>query len=107
MKNLLAFVAFLLLVFVGLGWYFEWYKVQTGPTQSGHQSFNIDINTKKIGQDVKEGSQKLHEALDKRRTEQAEKKEPAPKDDPLTELKEELQHPPRIVITSEEGDPMQ
>src|SRR5262249_35502251 len=53
MRNLLAFAAAAVLVFLGLGWYFDWYHIKTVPTGDGHQSFTIDINKAKIGSDVK------------------------------------------------------
>ena len=48
MRNLLALFAFLLLVFVGVGWFLDWYQVRSDPAATGHQNVNIDINGTKI-----------------------------------------------------------
>jgi hypothetical protein len=65
MRNLLAFVAALVLVFLGLGWYFNWYSVKSVPTSTGHQGFTIDVNEEKIGKDVMKGAGKVQQALEK------------------------------------------
>src|SRR2546423_322392 len=44
MRNLLAFLAAAVLAFVGLGWYLDWYKVQSVPSTPGHQSFTVEVN---------------------------------------------------------------
>ena len=43
MRNLLAFFAAALIVFAGLGYYLDWYKIDRVPTATGHQQLNIDI----------------------------------------------------------------
>lgn len=65
MRNLLALLGFALLTFTAAGWYFEWYKIQSSTTPDGHRHVNIDINSKKIGEDLNKGSEKLHDAWDK------------------------------------------
>jgi hypothetical protein len=64
MRNLLALLAALLLIFAGLGWYLDWFKVKQHPSEPGHNNVSIDINTKKIGQDLHKGEQKLQQILD-------------------------------------------
>jgi hypothetical protein len=64
-RNLLAFLAAAALAFFGLGWYLDWYKVQSTPADSGHRSVTIDVNARKIGNDLQKGGDKLHDALDK------------------------------------------
>jgi hypothetical protein len=69
MRNLLALVGAALVAFLGLGWYLDWYHVTPKPaTATGHRSIEIDINSKKIGQDVQHGveagSEKIHDLLD-------------------------------------------
>ena len=61
MRNLLALFALLLLVFVGVGWFLDWYQVRSDPAPTGHQNVNIDINSTKIIADVHKGIQKLEE----------------------------------------------
>jgi hypothetical protein len=64
MRNLLALVAALLLIFAGLGWYLDWFNVKQHPSEPGHNNVSIDINTRKIGQDLHKGGQKLEQILD-------------------------------------------
>jgi hypothetical protein len=64
MRNLLALLAALLLLFAGLGWYLDWFKVKQHPAEPGHNNVSIDINTKKIGQDSQKFEQKLHQFIE-------------------------------------------
>jgi hypothetical protein len=70
MRNLLALLGFALVVFLVVGWYLDWYHItpKTGST-AGQRSYQLDINSKKIGDDVHKGvdavEQKGHELLDK------------------------------------------
>ena len=59
MRNLLAFLSALTLTFFGLGWYLGWYKIQTSIPQDGHQSINVDVNNKKIKEDILRAEQRL------------------------------------------------
>ncbi|MBY0232190.1 MAG: hypothetical protein K2W96_23170 [Gemmataceae bacterium] len=52
MRNLLAFFAFLLLSFLAVGWWLDWYKVRTSSTD-GQPTLNVEFNTKKMGEDMK------------------------------------------------------
>ncbi len=65
MRNLLAFAAAAVIAFLGLGWYFGWYTIQSVPTAKGHQGYTIDVNKDKIGKDVIKGAEKVQEALEK------------------------------------------
>jgi hypothetical protein len=69
MRNLLAFLAAAALTFAGLGWYLDWYKVQSTPSLNGRTNLNIAIDGKKISEDVhkgaERGAEKLHDVLDK------------------------------------------
>lgn len=74
MRNLLALFAAALLTVVGVGWYLGWYKVGSQPASvPGQHRVNIDIDTKKIGQDLHEGEEKLQHMLDKKSDSQAKK----------------------------------
>jgi len=64
MRNLLALAALVVLVLVGLGWYLGWYQVQRTSAQDGHHSFNVDVNAKKIKEDVRTGEDKIHKAIE-------------------------------------------
>ena len=67
MRNLLALLGFALLTFAAAGWYLDWYKIQSTTTPDGHRHVNIDIHSKKIGEDLNKGSEKLHGAWEKNR----------------------------------------
>ena len=58
MRNMLALLATAAITFIGLGWYLDWYSVQTGVAPSGHRSVSIDLNSPKIASDVSKGLQK-------------------------------------------------
>jgi hypothetical protein len=69
MRNLLALLGAALVVFLGLGWYLDWYHITPKPASTaGHRSIEIDINSKKIGADVERGvqagSDRLHDLID-------------------------------------------
>jgi hypothetical protein len=59
MRNMLAFLAALTLTVGGIGWYRDWFHIQSQPTAPGTRSVEIDINTKKIGEDLRKGEEKL------------------------------------------------
>jgi hypothetical protein len=65
MKNLLAFVAAAVLMFVGVGWYLDWFQVFNGPAASGHHKFELDVDTAKIEKDVETGKEKIAAAIEK------------------------------------------
>lgn len=72
MRNMLALAAFALLIFAGVGWYFDWYNVSKSASANGHTGVNIDINSSKIISDVSKGIQKLEEKRQSRSEGQAE-----------------------------------
>jgi hypothetical protein len=68
MRNLLALFALLVLAFLGCGYFLGWYKISTAPAPDGHRSVTIDLNTKKIGQDIHAGAEKVGDAFEKKDT---------------------------------------
>ena len=64
MRNLLALFGLVVVAFLVIGWHQGWYSVKSTPTTPGHNSYNVDINTKKVGTDVqggvKAGADKVH-----------------------------------------------
>jgi hypothetical protein len=72
MRNLLAFLAAAGLTVAGLGWYLDWYKIQSSPSAGGSRRIQIDINSNKITEDVQrgveKGEEKLQNVLDKKRS---------------------------------------
>jgi hypothetical protein len=59
MRNLLAFLAALLITFGVVGYYLDWFKIESNKPESGHHNVNIDINTQKIGDDIQKGTGKI------------------------------------------------
>ncbi|HXG08297.1 MAG TPA: hypothetical protein VNK04_00760 [Gemmataceae bacterium] len=80
MRNLLAFTAALALTVAGVGLYLDWYRVRTTSPGAGRRTVNIDINTEKISDDLREGGEylleqggeKIQEILERRRRSEAE-----------------------------------
>jgi hypothetical protein len=59
MRNLLAFMAAAVLTFAGVGWYLDWFRIQTAPSASGHQRVEVDIDSNKITSDIQKGSKEV------------------------------------------------
>jgi len=56
MRNLLALLGFALVTFLGVGYYLDWYHITPKSAAApGHQGVEIDIDRKKIGEDVHKG----------------------------------------------------
>jgi hypothetical protein len=79
MRNTLAFLAALILVVVGVGLYLDWFRINSSTRDAGRRNVNIEVNTDKIGDDlrdggeylIEEGGAKLKEILDRQRQEEA------------------------------------
>ena len=67
MRNLLALFAAAVLTFIGVGWYLGWYHIQASAAADGHQAYNVDLNARKIREDLHRGTEKLQEAIDSSR----------------------------------------
>ena len=52
MRNLLAFLAAVMLTVSAVGWYLGWYKVRRSPSPDGEPSVTVDFDTRKIGADL-------------------------------------------------------
>jgi hypothetical protein len=52
MKNMLALIGLIVVSFLGIGWYCEWYRIGAEPTSNGQRRFNVDVNTKEITEDL-------------------------------------------------------
>lgn len=63
MRNMLAFFAAMLLTLAGVGWYLDWYNIRSSPAPAGHRSVTVDINTRKISEDLLKAEQKIQERL--------------------------------------------
>jgi hypothetical protein len=65
MRNFLAFVGAALLTVAGIGWYLGWYEIKREPSTPGHSRLQLDIDQEKIGNDVKQGTEKIKDAIEK------------------------------------------
>jgi hypothetical protein len=63
MRNLLAFLAAAVLTLAGVGWYLDWYHIRSTPIDGGQKSVTVDINTKKITEDLIRAEQKIQQRL--------------------------------------------
>jgi hypothetical protein len=59
MRNLLAFLAAVVLAVAGLGWYLDWFRIKATPAPTGQRSLQIDIHTDKITSDIHRGGEYL------------------------------------------------
>jgi hypothetical protein len=66
MRNLLAFFAAMTITLLVVGYYLNWYTVRTTPAPSGQRSVTVDINTKKIGEDLIKAEQNIEQRLQKK-----------------------------------------
>lgn len=59
MRNLLALLAFLVILIAGIGWYQNWYTIHFTSPEAGRQTISVDINTAKVKTDIEKGSEHL------------------------------------------------
>jgi hypothetical protein len=65
MRSLFTFLGAALVAFLVLGWFLDWYKISTTPTDGGRRQVKIDLNIPKIGEDFKKGEQKAEQVIEK------------------------------------------
>ena len=66
MKNILALIGLVVVVFVGAGWYLGWYKFESATkTSTGKTNVSIEVNTTKIGSDAKSFHERLADLMHK------------------------------------------
>jgi hypothetical protein len=82
MRNLLALLAALLILFGTLGWFRGWYSLGHLPAESGHFAFRVEVDGVKVGSDFADAFQYLHSKFAKEKKEEdataKEKKEEKP-----------------------------
>jgi hypothetical protein len=66
MRNLLALMMAVLLIVGAVGWYLDWFKVNTAPAGDGHTAIHIDWNALKFHQSMSSWTAKLAEITDKK-----------------------------------------
>jgi hypothetical protein len=65
MRNLLAFLGGVIVTFLGMGWYLDWYRVVREPGATpGTSRVQIDINNDKIKADVSRGVERAKDLLE-------------------------------------------
>jgi hypothetical protein len=69
MRNLLALIGAAVVLVAVVGWYRNWYTVETTAGGGGQQSVNIEIDRSRINEDIQKGSDRLHDALERSRKE--------------------------------------
>jgi hypothetical protein len=67
---MLAFLAALVITIGGVGWYLDWFEIHSGQSSNGHHSFELDVDTSKIKDDIHKGEEKLLEKADKKQKEE-------------------------------------
>jgi hypothetical protein len=63
MRNLLALAGLTSVIFLGLGWYLGWYKIQNASSPDGRHHIQIDVDADKVKSDVSKGESRLHDIL--------------------------------------------
>jgi hypothetical protein len=63
MRNLLALVGAAVVTFVGAGYYLGWFSVHRPSGEDGSKSYNVELNTSKIGADLHKGKELITNKL--------------------------------------------
>ncbi len=64
MRNLLALVGLVLVLFVAVGWFRGWYTFQLSPGKDGRTDFNVSVDTSKMNADRRDGTSKVGDFID-------------------------------------------
>ena len=71
MRNLLALIGLIVVLFFGLGWYFQWYTFVLHPGEDGQRRIELNVNTNKIADDTQSGVAKVGEIIKERSPDQS------------------------------------
>ncbi|CAN5450647.1 hypothetical protein BH11PLA2_BH11PLA2_28570 [soil metagenome] len=63
MRNILALIGLIIVVFVTVGYYRGWYSFQVSASSDGNSHISVDVKTKKITADGKEFGQEAGEKI--------------------------------------------
>jgi hypothetical protein len=66
MRNLLALAALLVILFLVVGYFQQWYAIEETTAADGQKSYRVVFFTKKIQEDVKKETQEVGEMLNKK-----------------------------------------
>jgi hypothetical protein len=64
MRNLLALLAATVLTLAGVGWYLGWYSVQSTAGAAGKRQVNIEVDARKISEDLQKGTERIQQVID-------------------------------------------
>ncbi len=68
MRNLLALLGLVIVVFFAVGYFRGWYTFNMSTGTDGKTNVNIGVDRTKVGSDLQEGVQKAGETIDKLKT---------------------------------------
>jgi hypothetical protein len=68
MRNLFALVGFVFVVFLGAGWYLNWYQLDFATGSDGRTKIGLDVDTHKVAGDLKSGARRAGEIIDNFKT---------------------------------------
>ena len=68
MRNILAFLAAMVLMIGGTGWYLGWFSVQSTAGSAGKRQVNIEVDSRKISEDLQKGTEKIQQVIDQSRS---------------------------------------
>jgi hypothetical protein len=74
MRNLLALVGFVIVLFLGLGWYLGWYTFGIKAGSNGKTEFSGEVNVDKVKGDIGKGVSKAGQFIDSLKKEPVESK---------------------------------
>jgi hypothetical protein len=64
MRNILALLAASVLTLAGVGWYLGWYSVESTTGTAGKRQVNIEVDSRKISEDLQRGTEKIQQVID-------------------------------------------
>ncbi len=67
MRNILAFLAAMVIMIGGTGWYLGWFSVQSTAGSAGKRQVNIEVDSRKISEDLQKGTEKIQQVIDQSR----------------------------------------
>ena len=73
MRNMLAFLAALVLTFVGLGAWRDWYTVGTLPAEGARVAFRVEIDGGKVFSDLVQSAKAVSRKISERQSKDKEK----------------------------------
>jgi hypothetical protein len=82
MRNLFALVGFVVVLFLGLGWYLRWYQFDWATNSEGKARVQFDVDTNKVAGDLKAGADKAGAFIDAMKTKTPAEKAKRQSEDP-------------------------